>query len=281
MTIFYNQIQSKVFFIKVILIFSISFLLSNCSDSTKNSDIANDFSLTVTLNDSLQNPLESYKISIQQNNIEDINNIDWIMNSGNSSTYYKFTSVETYYIQLSIYDYFENKICDLVNDTLEAGYHEVLWDVEDMVKDGIYKAEILYFQDNRVIFSDEVFTYYMKNSNSTYAYITDNKGKIFSEDIISFPFLYFKDNLQVVNANNDYLNDFTFTKDFLFIVQSPGGITKKQTVTLSKESNIVKFNWDNMEIIDDSTHTYISTNKDVEEPFTINRFYTNFPNPFN
>ncbi len=268
-------------------------ILLSCSNSTKPDD--NDpFSIRLKLVDNSDNPLQGYRITINQNNYNGTGNDFYANTNHRSYTTFAYYIEGDYKVNLRIYDFFNRPIRTIIDTTQIHGNYHVSWDGKDdegiLVRDGVYKAEIKYYNGEEVVFSDRCYPYILCEFNMEQShYLTDVNGELFTENIIPFPRLYCNVPVKVLDEQGNEIRDFVFSDTMEVTIESPNQEYRSCIFRIINGKNILNLNWDTMTQVDETTKKTITSTevnhrktniKHTAEP-PINQFFGNYPNPFN
>jgi len=171
----------------LLFLLPVVFLLCACSSPTDNND--EPFSLNITLQDANGNPLQGYKLCIAPENF-----MDWFYSRPCATIPFYLQS--DYHVHLEAQDYFGKPLRTLIDDTLPAGHHCIVWNSQDSLGnyidiDGLYKFRIEYFTDEQSVFCDSTYGYLFgagMNSAVT-TYVTDEYGNSAIDYMLPFPCL--------------------------------------------------------------------------------------------
>jgi hypothetical protein len=278
---------------RIFLALLLAVVLLSCSSPTSNDNTLTPFSLKIILKDADQQPLSHYIVGIYPPNLT-------YQPQNRASTTIRFSLAESYHVKLDIQDYFGNHECNLVDQTLVPGLHQVLWNGHDedcnAVKiDGLYQCRIEYFNGAQSVFKDSVYAYKLEGFNDAQApYETDDNGQCLITNKLPFPILYCNQEVMNTDESNNELGSIDFSDQFEIYVcltdDSGQLIAERDKIfTIHDGENILNLNWATM----DRTSA-IPTNKLTENTKAvpvnnvmkntkdvINKLYPVYPNPFN
>lgn len=271
-------------------------ILLSCSNSTKPDD--NDpFSIRLKLVDNSGNPLQGYRITIIQNNFDGIENYLSLNKDHRSETFFRYYMEADYYVEFKIYDYFNQPVKTIIDTFQVRGSHTVVWNGKDdagnSVRDGVYKAIIIYYDDyncKNVAFSDKCYPYLLGECIIDQShYTTDANGELFTENIIPFPILYCNVPVKVIDETGNEIRDFVFSDTMKVTIESPNQEYRSCIFRIINGKNILNLNWATMTQVDEKANKHTAfpvfntmENRIIKEKLPPpNQFYGNYPNPFN
>ncbi len=245
------------------------FLLLLSCDSVSPED-KEGFAIEFTLSNSEGVSLSGYRVCIVQ---KDWNNL--LPGETKHSTSFGCIVKDSYRVQISITDYFNNPVRSIHNATLTPGAHSFSWnklnDDNELVRDGIYRIKVNYYtQADSLAFTDSCLAYLLGELNADLSpYVTNAAGMFVSHDILPFPVLYCREPVPCKDEQGNDIGeiDFSATSDsMLVIVTSPQGESRTHYFRMRNGKNVLNLNWDTLTGYDENTVKQIKKSNNPSSP---------------
>jgi hypothetical protein len=245
------------------------FLFLMSCDSVSPEDKEN-FAIEFTLTNSEGVSLSGYRVSIVQ---KDWNNL--LPGATKYSTSFECVVKDSYRVQISITDYFNNPVRSIHNATLIPGAHRFNWnklnDNNELVRDGIYRIKVNYYtQTDSLAFTDSCLAYLLSEFNADLSpYVTNASGMFVSHDVLPFPVLYCQEPVPCKDESGNIIDeiDFSATSDsMLVIVTSPYGESRSHYFRLHNGKNVLNLNWDTLTGYDKNIPKQTKKNINLSNP---------------
>lgn len=274
----------------LIIVVAVVLMLLSC-EKTSNPSGKEAVIVKVKLVNSDNEPLAGYNATIYP--VLDIETMDSTNNKAYATI--NFSIPKASVVKVEIFDYYENKLETLCNDTLPSGHHSLVYHPDENVEDGIYKVQFTRVNDGEV--TDFLSSYIYKYSKSVLGnddYVTDEFGEFVETCRYNFPYLYFRDEMDCSDDSGYALGTLNITREVCVKISDNNGQVKTATFNIFDWVNIIELNWDEMTLEDknfinnetineDYSSESLSLAKDNDNgdfpPLETNLFV--YPNPFN
>lgn len=271
---------------KALMIFTIIWmlLLISCSESTKPD--YEPFSLKVTLRDAAGNSLEGYRIAIFQ---EDLGIPGY---EAKPSTSFHFTIDSSGLVNLTIYDFFNRKIKQLINSSYPAGtYLPIVWDGYNdegqIAIDGVYRAVLKCYADSTLVKEEVCYPYLITWLDASVSpYFTDANGIFSSEDINPYPALYCNVAVQEYDEEGNSHGPIELNTTMKIVFQAPDQTCRSAVFQIKNGNNVLSYVWEDLS--PDKTLPLSPHTSEIQRIYPIEpdsgkgkQPLFNYPNPFN